>query len=1091
MVISKKGLFPKLIFALCLLAGVALFAACGAPVTGSSADPTPGNTPIVSRYVPEPTVIPTPRAPSTMRFTHIGLPDGLSQSVVNCILQDQQGFLWIGTQDGLNRYDGYTFKVFTPDPNDPTSISDRWINTLFEDSQGYIWIGTRQGGLNRYDPQTGTFTRYIHDADIPNSLTGNRVQAIYEDHLGMLWIGTAQGLDRYSPAISGFKHYSLTDSSQPETRNDNITALFEDTSGTLWVGTSLGLRSYSRETDKFTAHPDILHDMNVSAINAIQESDSQEIWLATGHGLVLFDPASEIYTYLRHDAADPDSLASNTVRTIYVDQGGILWAGTNEGLDRYDPATGKFVHYQYDSSLGFSLSSNTVTTIYESADNILWVGTFGGGLNKYYRGQDRFSYYYNEPEADNALSDNLVQELFIDSTGMVWIGTLHGGLNALDPVSGEIRHYQYDPADPGSLMSDEVRAVYVDRAGTLWVGSAAGLDRLDPGAEAFTHYRSESFDSFHLAGAPVNDIFEDRRGNLWIATDNGLDLFDPQTETFTHYRPEFGNPASLSGYEITKIYEDRGGTLWVGTFNDGLNRFDPQTGLFTRFQHDAANLHSLSNNSILSIYQDKRGNLWVGTAGGGLNRYDPNNGTFIYYLENDGLPNNVINGILEDSDGFLWLSTNNGLSRFDVGELTFRNFTASDGLQGNEFSPNAYTRDAEGNLYFGGVNGITVFDPAQIVDSAFSPPIVLLSFTVDGQPVDTNSAPEMMDEVVIRWPWKYFEFEFAALSYAQSDENQYAYILENYDTSWHMIDSEHKGQYTNVPGGEYTLRLMGSNNDGLWNEVGRSIKVIIIPPFWETWLFRGAAIFGVLALVFTAYRMRVKSVETYNRQLERQVSDRTQEIEQLFEKTKELVVVKERNRLARELHDSAKQKAFAALAQLGTANGILPRDPRAARLHLTEAENLVYQVIEELTFLIQEMYPVGLKEKGLAASLREYVFEWESRTDIPAAVVIENERRLSLDVEQAIYRVIQESLSNVARHSQATHVQVTLIYRPALVESIILDNGCGFDPQTKAGGIGLRSIRERIESLGGAVEIESASHCGTRVTVHVPLKPSE
>jgi signal transduction histidine kinase len=298
-------------------------------------------------------------------------------------------------------------------------------------------------------------------------------------------------------------------------------------------------------------------------------------------------------------------------------------------------------------------------------------------------------------------------------------------------------------------------------------------------------------------------------------------------------------------------------------------------------------------------------------------------------------------------------------------------------------------------------------------------------------------------------------------------------MLVNYDQNWNMVRERRDGRYTNLPGGDYVLRIKASNQDGIWNETGISVGITVVPPFWQTLWFRFTIAAGLIALSLTAYWVRIKSIQSYNRELERQVRDRTQEIERLFEKTKELAVIDERNRLARELHDSAKQKAFAALAQLGTANGILKKNPKAAKNHLDEAENLVYEVIEELTFLIQEMYPVALKEKGLAATLREYVFEWEGRTDIQADVRIDDERRLNLDIEQAIYRVIQEALSNVSRHSRAKRVEVVLSYKKDVVVVIIADNGCGFDQEVKPTGVGLRSIRERIESLGGVVEIES------------------
>jgi signal transduction histidine kinase/outer membrane protein assembly factor BamB len=630
--------------------------------------------------------------------------------------------------------------------------------------------------------------------------------------------------------------------------------------------------------------------------------------------------------------------------------------------------------------------------------------------------------------------------------------------------------------------------VVTDRSGTLWVGTSTGLDMLNMDVPGFVHYRHILGDQNSLIGSPVYAILEDNLQNLWLGTEYGLEQFDRNKKVFIHYQNDPGDPKTISGDDIETLFIDRSGILWIGTFNDGLNRYDPITGQFDRYLHDPTNPGSISKNSILSINQDSRGTLWVGTDGGGLNRFDAATGSFIHFSEENGLPNNVIFGILEDDSGNLWLSTNYGISRFDpLTGRSERNYTVDDGLQGNEFNPNAYAMDGEGRLYFGGVNGLTVLNPGQIIDSSFIPPVVLLSITQDGQPLKGDTVPEFIQEFTLRWPQRSFEFEYSALSYAQPGKNQYAYMLENFDPDWNQVGGRRDGRFTNLPGGSYLLRIKASNQDGIWNETGISVRVTVVPPIWQTVWFRIAIVGCLLALAVTAYWVRIKTIQAYNRELERQVRDRTKEIERLFEKTKELAVVEERNRLARELHDSAKQKAFAALAQLGTANGLLKKNPKAAMKPLIEAENLVYEVIEELTFLIQEMYPLALKEKGLAATLREYVFEWEGRTDIQAEVRIDDEQNLSLEFEQAIFRVVQEALSNVSRHSHAKHVEVVLSYGKDNLDLVIADNGCGFDPEAKPTGVGLRSIRERIESLGGVVGIESLPECGTRLTVNLPI----
>ena len=665
---------------------------------------------------------------------------------------------------------------------------------------------------------------------------------------------------------------------------------------------------------------------------------------------------------------------------------------------------------------------------------------------------------------------------------------MDGGISRFDPQNGNFQLFIHDSENPGSLADDEVWSVLKDSRGILWVGTRSSLDRLNPGTSEFIHYSFSTSTSPDSISGLVYDIAESKNGDLWFGTSNGLDRFNIIQNSFTHYGFNADDPNGISDSSVTKVYFDNNGTLWIGTFSGGLDRYEPAGNLFLHYRNDPDNEQSLSNDSILSVYQDTQGRIWVGTDGGGLNLLNEKDGSFTTFSEEDGLASNVIYGILEDSQGRLWMSTNNGLSCFDINKGSFKNYNESDGLQSNEFNMNAYAQDASGIMYFGGINGLTSFDPAKITANPYVPPVILLSVSQNGMELTPELNSDQKEQIVLSWPQNSFDFEFATLSYVDPKKNQHAYKLEGFDADWIDAGSWREGRYTNLRGGTYTLKIKGSNEDGIWNESGKSLVVKVIPAFWQTLWFQISAVLLVLGTIFSVYWLRNASVKANTLELERQVGERTKEIEQLFEKTKELAVVEERNRLARELHDSAKQKAFAALAQLGTANGVLPENPQSARAHLQEAENLVYEVIEELTFLIQEMYPLALKEKGLATSLRDYVFDWEARTDIQVQMAIEHEKRLALNIEQAIYRAVQESLSNIARHSKATEVKITLSYSDSKVVAEICDNGCGFDPKTRQSGMGMRTIRERIESIGGNVKIISAPGQGTCILFSAPLQ---
>src|SRR6266498_1418831 len=1142
-----------------------------------------------------------------LRFDRISIEQGLSQSSVHVILQDSRGFMWFGTEDGLNRYDGRTeeFTRFVHDDLNSTSLNDNHANVVYLDKDDRLWVGTHNG-LDLMNRTTNTFTHYVYEPSKQEGITGKNITAILQDSRGIFWIGTsAGGLNKFDPQSNTFTPYQSTSEIANSISDDYVTAIAEGGKNVLWIGTENGLNK--------------------------------------------FQPDSGNFERFVHKDDDKKSIANNMIAALHVDTTGNLWVGTDNGLDRLSAAGNHFIHYRNDPTYARSLSTNTIMSIDEDRGGVLWFGTWGGGINKYDRQRDDFAYYRHDPQDDNSLSSNVISPILIDSEGYVWIGTVNDGLNRLTRSTNQIIHYRSGPNKPNSIGSNEILSLSEDLDGTLWVGTGNGLDRFDRNSFTFKHYRHNAANSSSLSANRIYKVFVDRQNNIWVGTPAGLDRYDRRTNRFIHYSPQVEDQNSLSGTYVNSILEDKQGNLWVGTFDSGLNEFDPKTGKFTRYRYNAKDKTSLSNDSIQSIYEDMNGHVWIGTFGGGLNLYHPESDSFTYYLEKDGLPNGVVYGILEDPKGNLWMSTNFGISRFNPETKTFRNFDEGDGLQSNEFNSSAYAKGRDGEFYFGGINGLTVFQPISITDNPYAPQVNLISLTQDDKPIAVDSSVETTKNVTLKWPQNSLEFEFAALSYNQPNKNQYAYILEGFDTNWHFIETKRNGRYTNLPGGQYTLLLKGTNSDGVWNSSSVRISVNVIPPFWQTMWFRVLLSMAFVVVVFSGARLRTRSIQDRNRELERVVRERTSALEkrnqeiqalykaderilrnvslnqvfqtlvdvavdmldadrsvvfawdekqtkvvprvshgfspetlkvlefakgegvvgqvlatgkpviirqielndfrpnvraaliaegirsfihlpivvdhkvvgvfnvgftrpsligddttrlfsalthrasisianmELFEQTKDLAVMEERNRLARDLHDSAKQKAFAALAQLGTARGLLNGHGNSVTLHLNEAENLVTDVIQELTFLVQEIYPIALQEKGLVTTLRDHVFEWENRNDTNIQLITRYERRLPLDVEQALYRVTQEALANVARHSHARRVDVSLVYNGDSVQLSVSDNGCGFDINAKH-GMGLRSIRERVSSIRGTVQIQSAPGHGTRLLVQVPTK---
>lgn len=1239
---------PSVVFWILLPA--LILAACGtsAPIT------TPKALPLASTPDPLPgTQTHEPFIPygKNIRFEHLSLEDGLSQSVVNAILQDRKGFLWIGTDDGLNRYDGYNFKVYKPDTNTPFSLSDRSITAIVEDEQGYLWIGTRLGGLNRYDPVTGKFTQYMHNNADRFSIASNYVTALLLDNAS-LWVGTNSGLDRLDFASGKFTHFP-NEQSALRLKSNSIRTLFKDSQGLLWIGTNdAGIGVYDPQRNYFKAYTNNGYNsksLSHDRILDFEEGPNGEIWIGTANGLNLYDPAANNFIRFKNSKDVPNSIAGNIIYSLFTDRSGTLWVGTNQGLDRYDAQNSTFIHHQNQPNVSNSLSNNEIRTIYEDASGVLWIGTFGGGLNKYNRQQDRYAYFRSNPDDPNSLSSNLIFAILPDRD-QVWIGTFDNGLNLFSPKTETFTRFVHDPNNPETISDDSVITMLIDSKGILWVGTGSALDRFSRGEKTFSHFIPSESSVNDPVRFIVFSILEDSNGNLWIGSNRGLMLFDREAKEFIQYDSETFQNSALKSSRINAILEDDQQTLWVGTDSEGLLHFDPQTGKVTQYLSDMGDMSTLGSNTVMCIYQDTSGKLWIGTHGGGLSLYNPESNTFTRFTENEGLSNNVVYGILEDETGKLWMSTNFGLSRFDPANKSFRIFTASDGLQSNEFNQNSYAKDSNGTMYFGGINGLNIFAPLEITDSLYAPKTALTSITVDGVPLSGDLTTEYLNTLTLTWPQNSFEFEFASFAYEQPAKNQYSYKLEGFDSDWISIDGQRNGRYTNLPGGTYVLRMRGSNSDGVWSEDGTSLQIVVVPPFWETWWFLSLMLVTFGVTVAGGLRWRVKSVENRNHELERLVRNRTADLEkrtgeiealyqadekilrsvtlnqvfqtlvdvsvsilkadrsvvfawneenrkvmprvsrgfkpesvaalkfdhdegmigiaiktgtaviasdiktvslrpdiqaamhaegiqsfahfpivvdgkvvalfnvaytrpnaltkdsvrlftalvnraslsianmELFEQTKDLAVMEERNRLARDLHDSAKQKAFAALAQLGTVNGMTRTIPTEVSPHLSEAETLIYEVIQELNFLIQEIYPIALQEKGLQTTLREYIFEWEHRNDTVVNLTIQNDHTLPLETEQAVYRVIQESLANISRHSRAKRADISLVYDNEILQVVIADDGRGFDMNQKAKGMGFRSMRERIGSIRGTLQVQSAPGQGTRLIIQIPTR---
>jgi len=822
-----------------------------------------------------------------IRFERISLKEGLSQSGVACILQDNLGYLWFGTGDGLNRYNGYGFEVFLHSPEDHKSLSDNSITSLYEDRMGVLWVGTFSGGLNKFDRETQEFFHWMHDPETTNSLSHNRITAICEDHNGGLWVGTNGGLNKFDRDTQEFFLWMHDPENPKSLSHDRITVIHEDQFGTLWIGTQNGLNNYDSEKNEFHRwenEPGEAGSLSHNAILSIQEDRSGVLWIGTnGGGLNQYDREKKVFKHWINETGNPASINHDEVRSICEDHLGNLWIGTfGGGLNQFDRKKGEFLSWKNNPEDRNSLSSDQIMSIYEDRSGILWIGAYAGGINRFDREKSKFTHWAHKSGERESLSHNYVYAIYKDHLGILWIGTEGGGLNRVTTGNDSespprFFHYRNKPDDPTSLSNNNVLSLGEDQSGTLWIGTANGLNRFDRRNEKFSHWTNQTGDSYSISNNIVLSIFEDSAENLWIGTRGGLNKFEHEDETFSHWTHDPTNPHSISHNVVVTIFEDGAGALWIGTGGGGLNKFDQEKGTFTHWKNQPGNTSSLSNNEILSIYEDRSGSLWIGTIGGGLNKFNRKEQTFTRYRENDGLPNDVIYSILEDVRGNLWLSTNKGISKFNLETEIFRNYDHLDGLQINEFNQGAYF-NGNNRLYFGGLNGLVSFAPESIRENQNIPPILITTFKVVDR-IEKNDISGT-EKFKLSYKDKYYTFEFAALDYRNPVKNQYAYILEGIDKDWVYSGTRRFATYTNLPHGNYTFHVKGSNSDGLWNEKGVSLQITISPPFWQSWWFRIVAPISLLALAFLGHKLRLRNAEANKRKLEHTVRQRTMELEE-------------------------------------------------------------------------------------------------------------------------------------------------------------------------------------------------------------------
>lgn len=823
-----------------------------------------------------------------LSFEHLTSNEGLSQSNVLCILQDSRGFMWFGTQDGLNRYDGYEVKVYRRDPSNKNSLTNDYIRDITEDKYGNIWISTWGNGINKFDRKTERFTGFENDPKDPKSLPSNFINGMITDHEGMVWMSSEGGLIMLDPGSNTFTHYTHS-IGDPTSLSSNLTSvLLEDSRHNVWIGTTgEGVNVFDRKTRSFKHYRAAATNKNSLAGNvltALFEDSKGSIWMGTsGNGLSILDQSNGTFTNYTSDPRNPNSLSNNVVFSITEDFGGKIWIGTeNGGLSVFDPATKSFENYKQNTIEKNGLSSSSINRIYTDQKGNIWIGTYNAGINLVSRDISKFA-HYKHLEAENSLSHNNVLSILEDSKNRLWIATDGGGLNMLDRKTGVFTYYKHKDGNPNTIAGNFVLSLAEDADHNIWLGTwGNGITIFNPDKNTYRHLRNDPKNAATIPGNNVWSIYKDRNNVMWIGTlEKGLAKYDQASKKFTSFTVENNN---LSSNNVMAITEDAQGDLWIGTDGAGINLLDRKTGLFTPYVHSAS-LNSLSDNGVNALYADKTGKLWIGTNEG-LNCLDIHTKKFINYHIADGLPNATIYGIVEDDKSNLWISTNKGLSRFDQLKKSFRNYEPSDGLQGNEFRQ-SYCKSRSGALYFGGINGFNEFFPDSLKETQYDPPLVLTDFLISNKRVpigdDSTDSPLKQSitetsELTLGYNHSVVAFQFASLNFTSSKRKKYSYMLEGFDQTWNEVGGRRTAYYTNLDPGTYVLKVRGMDNQGNWSGKIATLKMVVTPPYYMTWWFRFIAVITVIFIAIAYNQYRIHIIKKQKKVLQKEVRLRTAQL---------------------------------------------------------------------------------------------------------------------------------------------------------------------------------------------------------------------
>lgn len=1114
-------------------------------------------------------------AEGAVRFDDISIEDGLSQSSITAIIQDQDGYMWFGTQEGVNRFDGYEFKIFKQDALSASAIGSNLINCIFEDRDGYIWLGSPTGGLTRLNKYNGEYKIFRrNEFSGSNTISHNsilRADAMFQDKLGHLWIITqGGGIDRFIPQTETFSHFAYDPENTGSLSSNQITGIREDATGNIWIATEdAGLNRFNRDTGtfiRFTKNNNLPLDKQPADdhIFVINGSSDDTILLGYRNGMVsLFDPASERFTHIdplpntdlpifcigegrkapgkiiwiggeksgliKISRSASGSISTKriytkdldgkvypaSIRRIHPDNSGNIWLiDTENRLQFFAP------RQQYVSTLENDerFANEFASAIYEDRSGIIWIGTPGSGIAVYDHNKYKFDHHTLTGRDGSTAKARMIYALHESGKGvnrLIWAGSVNNGLYGYDAAGNLIHHFNRRPGSKNSLTDNAVRSILFDRDNTLWVGTGNGVSRvtgLEKSRPVFRNYYPEGPAPTFYGRGGVRSILQAPDGLVWMGTGNGLLSFHPNTEAISRYLYT-KNPAqgeyTLTIFSLYLEPDSLGGNIWLGT-NNGLYYFERSSGESFQLTENTWQ----GNNWISSISEDMRSGqaqfdqkrvLWLGTMGSGLIQVyltraaetrKPLIHKTVSFSERNGLPNNTVYAVLGDGSGKLWISSNQGLTSFDYERyresplLAFRNYDTDDGLQSKEFNLGAAYLAADGRMYFGGVNGFNSFHPDSIRENPRIPPVVITSFKKFDQAVSLDQSALSQQTIPLSYRENFFSFEFAALTYTNPEKNSYMYKLDGFNADWVPNGNRRYVNFTNVPPGEYIFRVKAANHDGLWNENAVSVSISITPPFWQSWWFYLLIAVALCGILLVIHKTRLSWEKQRIQEIERVKADEQIKKYQAIEHATKSERQRVRKKIAADFHDQSghrltKISLFCEVMK-SQANGNLSEEDHIYLDKIMEASSHLHS---DMTDFIWSLHPDEDTLYDTAVKLKDFGDKFFERTGIAFRVngISKDLQKipLNMEVRRNLIFIFKEGMNNILKHNRThcSNVSLKIEQQENGYRIQLCDDGLGFEYNPAGNGRGIKNMQERAETISGSIKIKSLPGKGTTITL--------